>query len=239
MSEATPANLVTFRLAAPEDRDEVAQMLARSRANISGSRRQVVFRAIVADTRLTAGRPRTIVAVAEEQGRPVGAALVTVGDHHSYWQSFSRRHPVAGAALVAHRLRMLPRRIRRRPATRPPQPGTGPHPRVDPSLAEDPRLAQPPIPEGEAGPRPTDRGPHIAFLLFIALEPAARGRGLARPLLLEAIRGARAVGLDRMDASFSPANPAAARLYLSLPFAIHRYPAGYYASVNLDAAMDR
>lgn len=239
MSEATPASPVTFRLAAHDDRDVVAQLLARSRANISGSRRQVVFRAIVADTRLTAGRPRTIVAVAEEQGRAIGAALVTVGDHHTYWQRFGRRHPVAGAALLAHRLRMLPRRIRRRRAAHHGHAGTGPHHRVDPSLVHDPRLAQPPIPEGQAGPRPTDRGPHIAFLLFIALEPAARGRGLARPLLLEAIQGARAVGLDRMDASFSPADPAAARLYLSLPFAIHRYPAGYYASVNLDASMDR
>lgn len=59
------------------------------------------------------------------------------------------------------------------------------------------------------------RGSTLARLYSIAVDPAARGRGLGHALLADAERAARGAGADRLRLEVRVDNPAAIALYLS------------------------
>jgi GNAT superfamily N-acetyltransferase len=60
----------------------------------------------------------------------------------------------------------------------------------------------------------------------LVVEPRARGRGLGRALVEEAVRNARSTGCDVIDLTSNPSRESANRLYLRLSF--QRWPTNVY-----------
>lgn len=72
------------------------------------------------------------------------------------------------------------------------------------------------------------RGSTLARLYSIAVDPATRGRGIGRALLLDAERSARGGGADRLRLEVRFDNAAAIALYLACGYEeFGRYPAYY------------
>jgi ribosomal-protein-alanine N-acetyltransferase len=74
-----------------------------------------------------------------------------------------------------------------------------------------------------------------AEVLDVAVTPAARGRGIGRALLAEALRRLRARGARRAYLEVRESNAAARRLYQSLGFAAVGRRRGYYRQPTEDA----
>lgn len=226
------------RTARPSEAGAVVDLLQRNRAHVSGSRRRTVFVAFLADS--FGPQPRTTVTVIERNGMLAGALLVVNGDLPRYYRELPRHHPVAALALVAHRARKLPARtVRRRRARRLVPVGDGRHPSSAPELADEPRLLQAPRPPSAPGPHASDHGLDIAFCVYLLIEEGHRGQGLSKVLLRATLGHLRAGDATRYDCNFVPQDAAAARLYLSMPFDIQRFPSGYFASIDLTAIEPR
>ncbi len=229
-TEQAPA--VTVRDATPADADRVTALLARTRAHISGSRRPQVFRALMADTALP--DPRVAVTVGEADGQVIAVHLTIAGDAPGYWRSMVVRHPAAAAALAGHRIKKLPARVlRRRRAKEEAKPTGEAYNAVHQSLADHPRLQVPALAPGEPGPHLGDAGPSIALGLMLVLDPAYRGRGISEGVFRHNLGQLQELGLDRYDCSFRPQDAAAARMHLSMPFDVYRYPTGFFGSLDL------
>lgn len=71
----------------------------------------------------------------------------------------------------------------------------------------------------------------------VAVDPAARGRGVARALLLTALGEARRRGATWASLEVRPSNQAARRLYAGLGFAEVGRRRGYYQPENEDALL--
>ncbi len=212
--------------------DRLLAFLIDGRAHLSGSRHPALFRAFLADS--FGPSPRTTVAIVEQDSAPVAALLAVNGDLPGWYRRLPLRHPRAALALAAHRARKLPNRLRGRRRARQAAPvGAATHRNVPDVLADEPRLRRGPPKAGEPGPRPSDHGPDLAFCLYVLVAPGHRGEGLGKLVLGASLRHLRAVGATRYDCSFDPRDVAATKLYLSMPFEIRRYPAGYFASIDL------
>jgi [ribosomal protein S18]-alanine N-acetyltransferase len=72
------------------------------------------------------------------------------------------------------------------------------------------------------------RGSTLARLYSIAVDPAARGRGLGHVLLADAERAARAGGADRLRLEVRVENTAAIALYLARGYEEFARYIGYY-----------
>ena len=71
----------------------------------------------------------------------------------------------------------------------------------------------------------------------VAVDPAARGRGVARALLLTALGEARRRGATWASLEVRPSNQASRRLYAGLGFAEVGRRRGYYQPENEDALL--
>lgn len=74
----------------------------------------------------------------------------------------------------------------------------------------------------------TRRGSTRARIYSVAVDPAARGRGLAKALVQQAESAARAGGCQRMQLEVREDNTAARGLYGSLGYEVREQLAGYY-----------
>ncbi|MCB1040572.1 MAG: hypothetical protein KDA94_13735, partial [Acidimicrobiales bacterium] len=165
---------------------------------------------------------------------PVAVILAIAGDAPRYWRSLLWRHPVAFACLAGHRLKRLPARVSRRRTAKAVDPdGAAAHTRIHPALADEPRLQVPPPGPDEPGPHAGETGPHIALGLFLVVDPSMRGQRISEPVFRRVLFQLRELGLDRYDCSFRPADVAAAKMHLSMPFVVYRFPAGYHGSIDL------
>ncbi|HNS87854.1 MAG TPA: GNAT family N-acetyltransferase [Parvularculaceae bacterium] len=72
------------------------------------------------------------------------------------------------------------------------------------------------------------KGSGLARLYSIAVDPDARGRGVANALLAAAARRARARGADRLRLEVRPSNKPAVTLYERAGFAVFDRKTGYY-----------
>lgn len=223
---------VTIRSARRGEVEDLIAFLIRTRAHISGSRDPAVFRALIADS--FGSRPRTTIVVGEIDGALAAGLVAVNGDLPGYYRRLPLRHPRAALALVWHRTRKLRSRLTgRRELRKATGEGPAPHPWTPDVLRDDPRLQQPPRPADGPGPHATDHGPEIAFCLTLVVAPDHRGKGLSRQMVEAALGDLRAAGATRYDCSFAPGDVVASRLYLSMPFDIQRFPAGYFASIDL------
>jgi ribosomal protein S18 acetylase RimI-like enzyme len=71
-----------------------------------------------------------------------------------------------------------------------------------------------------------------AFVSNVSIDPAARGRGLARRLLTDTIAEAHRLGLRRLRLEVNPDNTAAANLYSTLGFRRSQFGAPLGASTD-------
>lgn len=217
---------------------EVIRLLQRERAHFSGSRRKPVFAALLADAQ--GPRARTAAAVGVRDGAPIAVIVAIAGDAPTYWRSLLWRHPLAFAALAAHRVKKLPARVtRRRRAKATDQGGAGAHVQLDPQLADEPRLQVAPPGPGEPGPRWGEAGPRTALGLYLVVDRDQRGLGVSEYVFRRVLARLREMGMDRYDCSFDPRSVAAIRMHLSMPFVVYRLPVGYVGTVDLhEPALD-
>ena len=229
---ADDAPKVTVRDGGPADSEQVTDLFVRTRAHISGSRRPQVFRALMADTALP--DPRVVATVAECDHKIVAAHLTIAGDAPRYWRTMIYRHPSAAAALAGHRVKKLPARVLRRRAARvQTERPKGAYNAVHESLVDNPRLQVPALGPNDPGPHIGDSGPTIALGLMLVLDREYRGRGISEGVFRHNLGQLQALGLDRYDCSFRPSDAAAARMHLSMPFDVYRYPTGFFGTLDL------
>lgn len=220
-----------LRLIAPTDRTEMLDLMRRTRVHFVGTRCDAVYRSIVADS--LGRRPKLLTVVAERDGELVGFICAVRSDSTRFWRFFLVRHPMAGAAIAWTRARKLPRRIRYRRRK---------NALYDNDLVLTPRVSLPDEvadrlgkrPPSSGSPRPGEHGPTISLVLYVLVDPAARGSGLGVSLYRRMFDELRRVGSTRCDCSFSAKDPAAIRMHCTFPFTIYRLPGGYWASLRLE-----
>lgn len=85
----------------------------------------------------------------------------------------------------------------------------------------------------------TRRGSASARIYSVAVDPAARGRGLAKALVQEAEAAARARGCQRVQLEVREDNAAARGLYAALGYQIRQQLPGYYDDGGNGLRLDR
>jgi len=224
------AGVPDFRAVKPSDRAALVDLMRRNRAFFAGSRRDVVYNAIIDDS---LGPDRRIAtAVVEVDGELVGFVSAVISGSRRYWVSVIYRHPRAAAVLFGHRLGQLLRRVktrrRNRIAYRSDSVLT---PEVDLPPAVAARVGNR-LPEG-GSPNPSERGSGISLVLYMLIDSSMRGRGLSIRLYRRLFADLKEAGAERCDFSFSAQDPAAIRLYCNFPCRIYRVPGGYWATLRL------
>lgn len=219
-----------FRRARDADRDELAEYMERVRAHYAGARHPALYKAIAADS--VGARPRIVTSIVVWDGRIAGFAAAILADRARYWATLPIRHPLAAAAIARHRLRKLTTRISYRRSNRANYASDAvlvPEVPLPPEVSQ--RLSARPPATGS--PRPGERGPRIAQVLFVSTDPDLRGQGASVRMYRTLFEELRAEGAERCDCSFSLRDPAAIRMHCNFPFTIYRLPGGYWGSLRL------
>ena len=230
MNPRSPTVAPVCRPIASRDADALVELMRRTGVHFAGTRHDAVYRAIVADSLGT--RPRITTVVADVDDTVVAFVSAITADPPAYWRSFVVRHPRAAVAMAWTRTRKLRRRIRyrkRKNALYGTDVVLTPRVELPPEVAA--RLGRRPPVGGS--PRPGEHGPGIALVLFVLVEPTARGLGLGVALYRRLFDELRNAGATRCDCSFSSKDPAAIRMHCTFPFTIYRLPGGYWASLRL------
>lgn len=224
------ASEISCRLARPEDRAEIIDLMRRTGVHFAGVRHGALYEAIIDDS--LGPDSKVVTIVAELDGVVAGLICSVASDSRRYWRSFVLRHPAAAGAIARTRARKLRRRIRYRRRKRALY-GTDLvlTPRVDlPDSVADRLRSRPPT---AGSPRPGEHGSGIALVLYVAVDDAARARGVGVSLYRRLFDELRRRGAYRCDCSFSSKDPAAIRMHCAFPFTIYRLPGGYWASLRL------
>ena len=235
--DAPDAPSVAVRSVRRDEVEELIPFLIRGRAHISGSRRPPVFRALLTDA--DGADPRTTVVVVDVEGAVAGVLFMVNSDLARYNRDLLWRHPVAAAWIVAHRMKKLPYRLRRRRRLRAADgdpsgsDGSMGSPDATPTSPASPAGAPPAVelltPTGQR----LEHGPGIAYCVYVLVDRDHRGRGLSKQLVAAALGHAKAIGATRYDCSFDLRDAAATRLYASLGFDLYLYPTGGFATMDL------
>jgi ribosomal protein S18 acetylase RimI-like enzyme len=99
--------------------------------------------------------------------------------------------------------------------------------------------ASPPAAGTVAGYGGVSLGRRGAEVMNLAVDPAARGRGIGRALMDALLSGARAAGAKQVGLSVADGSPAAAGLYRSLGFEPVGVARGYYQPSGRDGIVMR
>lgn len=169
-------------------------LLDVARPSVAGLTSPVLYRALCRES-LARGNP--VMVVAEVDGALAGFVMA-VTDPKAFWRSFLRRHPLIAVRILARRMPGLIRaRIPRRAA--PVLVDRGEHRPAESRTAEGASWEQ--------------SGPEIARIVFIGVDEAHRGRGVARALYRHLFAVLEGRGIRRANARIDVDNAPSIRLH--------------------------